>query len=109
MFSYHFDMLILKITFKNKKKYYFNIFLDKKYFKKQPHFQLHFNQIFSLWQEKHKNYLNTEWSKMLSFLPFLFLFLIKKMIKFKSCYTPISLRTLGRTCYSNSDYDTENH
>jgi len=32
MFSHHFNVLILKIIFKNK-KYYFNIFLNKKYFK----------------------------------------------------------------------------
>jgi hypothetical protein len=34
MFLNNFDVLILKIFFKNK-KYYFNIFLIKKYFKKQ--------------------------------------------------------------------------
>jgi hypothetical protein len=33
MFSNRFDMLISKIFFK---KYYFNIFLNKKYFKAQP-------------------------------------------------------------------------
>jgi len=32
MFSDHFNVLMLKIIFKNK-KYYFNIFLNKKYFK----------------------------------------------------------------------------
>jgi uncharacterized membrane protein len=31
-----FNMLILKITFKKYKKYHFNIFQHKKYFKKQP-------------------------------------------------------------------------
>jgi hypothetical protein len=36
MFSDHFDTLILKIIFKNKKKYHFNVFLNKKYFEKQP-------------------------------------------------------------------------
>ena len=34
MFLYYFNILILKINFKNYKKYYFNIFL-KKYFKIQ--------------------------------------------------------------------------
>ena len=34
MFSDRFDMLMLKIIFKNKKKYYFNIFPNKKHFKK---------------------------------------------------------------------------
>jgi len=34
MFLYYFDVLELKINFV--KKYYFNIFLNKKYFKKQP-------------------------------------------------------------------------
>jgi len=33
-------MLILKIIFKNKKIYYFNIFINKKYFKKQSGTQL---------------------------------------------------------------------
>ena len=36
MFSDHFDTLILKIIFKNKKKYHFNTFLSKKHFKLQP-------------------------------------------------------------------------
>ena len=40
MFSDHFNMLILKIIFK---KYYFNIFINKKYFKKQP--EVHFKTI----------------------------------------------------------------
>jgi len=31
---YHFDALILKIILKNKKIYYFDIFLSKKYFEK---------------------------------------------------------------------------
>jgi len=35
MFLYCFDIVILKINFKNKKKYYFNVFLNKKYLKKQ--------------------------------------------------------------------------
>jgi len=30
-----FDLLILKINFKKLKKYYYDIFLNKKYFKKQ--------------------------------------------------------------------------
>jgi len=34
MFSGRFDVLMLKIIFKKLKKYYFNIFLDKKYFEK---------------------------------------------------------------------------
>ena len=43
MFLDHFDMLILKIILKTIKKYYFDIFQSKKYFKKppQPHFQTH--------------------------------------------------------------------
>jgi hypothetical protein len=36
MFLNYFDVLILKIIFKNK-KYYFNIFLNKKYFFKINH------------------------------------------------------------------------
>jgi hypothetical protein len=36
VFSDYFDVLISKIIFKNIKKYYFNIFLNKKYFKKKP-------------------------------------------------------------------------
>jgi len=35
MFLNYFGVLILKLIFKNKKKYYFDIFLSKKYFKKQ--------------------------------------------------------------------------
>jgi len=38
MFLDHFDALISKIIFK---KYYFNIFLNKKYFKKQSQPQPH--------------------------------------------------------------------
>jgi hypothetical protein len=34
MFLYCFDIVILKINFKNKKKNYFNVFLNEKYFKK---------------------------------------------------------------------------
>ena len=35
-------MLMLKIILKNKKKYYFDTFINKKYFEKQPqpHFQI---------------------------------------------------------------------
>jgi hypothetical protein len=36
MFLDHFDVLMSKIIFKNK-KYYFNTFSSEKYFKKQPH------------------------------------------------------------------------
>jgi hypothetical protein len=36
MFLNYFDMLISKIIFKNKKKYYWHIFLNKKHFEKQP-------------------------------------------------------------------------
>jgi hypothetical protein len=35
MFLNYFDMLMSKIIFKNKKKYYFNAFPSKKYFEKQ--------------------------------------------------------------------------
>ena len=35
MFSYRFNTLMLKINFKKLKKYYFNIFLNKKYIEKQ--------------------------------------------------------------------------
>jgi len=35
MFSYRFNTLMLKINFKKIKKYYFNIFLNKKYIEKQ--------------------------------------------------------------------------
>jgi len=35
VFLDHFDALITKIIFKNKKKYYFDIFLNEKHFKKQ--------------------------------------------------------------------------
>ena len=35
MFLDYFDMLISKIIFKNKKKYYFNTFPSKKHFEKQ--------------------------------------------------------------------------
>jgi hypothetical protein len=34
MFLNYFNVLMLKIIFKNKKIYYFNTFLNKKYFKK---------------------------------------------------------------------------
>jgi hypothetical protein len=34
MFSGDFDAFMLKIIFKKLKKYYFNVFLSKKYFKK---------------------------------------------------------------------------
>jgi len=34
VFLYHFDALISKIIFKNKKKYYFDKFLSKKHFEK---------------------------------------------------------------------------
>ena len=40
MFLYPFDMSLLKIFLKNKKKYYFNIFLNKKYFKNQSRSEL---------------------------------------------------------------------
>jgi hypothetical protein len=40
VFSYHFDLLILKIIFKNKKIYYFNIFLNKKHFKNNRNYTL---------------------------------------------------------------------
>jgi len=33
--SNHFDMLMSKIIFKKEKKYYFNVFLSEKHFKKQ--------------------------------------------------------------------------
>jgi hypothetical protein len=36
MFSYHFDVLMSNIIFKNKKKYYFNVFWNEKHFEKQP-------------------------------------------------------------------------
>jgi uncharacterized membrane protein YobD (UPF0266 family) len=36
MFLYHFDVLMSKIIFKNKKKYYFNVFWNEKHFEKQP-------------------------------------------------------------------------
>jgi hypothetical protein len=38
---FYFDVLILKINFKNKKIYYFDIFMTKKLYKKQslPHSQ----------------------------------------------------------------------
>jgi hypothetical protein len=36
VFLDHFDALISKIILKNKKKYYFDIFLSENYFKKQP-------------------------------------------------------------------------
>ena len=44
MFLDCFDLLISKIIFKKIKKYYFNIFINKKHFKSQPlsHFQTHF-------------------------------------------------------------------
>jgi len=35
MFLNHFNLLISKIIFKNKKKYYFNTFPNKKHFEKQ--------------------------------------------------------------------------
>jgi hypothetical protein len=35
MFLNHFNLLISKIIFKNKKKYYFNTFSSKKHFEKQ--------------------------------------------------------------------------
>jgi len=41
MFLDHFDALMSKIIF-FKKKYYFNIFLNEKHFKKQPQSQLKF-------------------------------------------------------------------
>ena len=36
MFLNYFNILISKIIFKNKKIYYFNMFLNKKNFKTQP-------------------------------------------------------------------------
>jgi len=42
MFLDHFDVLILKIILKKLKKYYFNIFLNKKYFKLQSLPYFHF-------------------------------------------------------------------
>jgi len=36
MFSDHFNILVLKFFLKKIKKYYFNIYFNKKYFKKQP-------------------------------------------------------------------------
>jgi len=44
MFLDCFDMLILKINFKNK-KYYFNIFICKKHFKKQSLLHLRISQV----------------------------------------------------------------
>jgi hypothetical protein len=48
MFLHYFDELILKIFFKNKKIYYFDIFLNKKYFKKQSqsHSQIKSHEIY---------------------------------------------------------------
>ena len=49
----HFDVLMSKIIFKNK-KYYFHIFLNEKHFKKQPQLQSHSKHPLKQNKKNHK-------------------------------------------------------